>query len=253
MKKEFVSIGKVLVFAVFASVVILTLSFVGYYTTYQSTDAFTQNSKEEAYPVVTFILDAGHGGEDGGAEANGVVEKDINFAVTKKLAEYLSLTPFAVVLTRTEDRLLYQPGEESQKKYHDLIGRINFAKNFENGIFISIHQNKFEIPKYKGLQVYYSPNHKQSATLAGYIQTGARMYLSPENTRETKKADHKIRILKALEMPAVLVECGFLSNPEEAALLSDNTYQNKLAFTIFLSINQFLQEQIKPNTTENAS
>ncbi len=192
--------------------------------------------------IVNFIIDPGHGGEDGGASANGVTEKDINLAVSEFLYDYMCLSKHNTHMTRSDDRLLYKPGEESRKKYHDLINRVEFASNFDNAVFISIHQNKFEIPKYKGLQVYYSPNNSLSESLAKCVQDNTKAYLDTQNNREIKKADNKIRVLNSLKAPAVLVECGFVSNPEEAARLSDTEYQKKLAFVIFISALQFLEE-----------
>lgn len=199
------------------------------------------NGKTEQVPIC-LILDPGHGGEDGGATANGILEKDINLSVSEKAAAFFALTPYSVHMTRTDDRLLYEAGEENRKKYHDLVHRAEFASSFERAVFISIHQNKFEIPKYKGLQVYYSPNNTLSCTLADCIQTNMRVSLDPANKREVKKADHRIRVLSSLYMPAVLVECGFLSNPEEAQLLNTEAYQKKLAFVLFLSTIQFVRE-----------
>lgn len=190
---------------------------------------------------IHLIPDAGHGGEDGGATANGVCEKDVNLALTKDLESFLSLTPYTVNPTRTDDRLLYGAGEENRKKYYDLTRRVRFASQLDNAVFISIHQNKFEIPKYKGLQVYYSNNHPLSKNLAETVQKNAKAYLDPTNNREIKKADHRIRVLNSLQIPAVLIECGFLSNPEEAKLLASREYQKKIAFTVFISTITFVE------------
>ena len=198
-------------------------------------------SLEASSPTV-IVIDPGHGGEDGGAEANGVTEKEINLAVSKNLAAYLSMTSYDTVMTRSDDRLLYEAGQENRKKYHDISNRIKIASSYENAIFISVHQNKFEIPKYRGLQVYYSPNDANSSNLASIIQSNVKTYIDPSNGRETKKADGNIRVLKSLKVPAVLIECGFLSNPEEAKMLSDTEYQKKLAFVTFISTLEFLQQ-----------
>ena len=190
----------------------------------------------------TLVIDPGHGGEDGGAEANGVVEKNVNLAISAYLREFMKITDTETVMTRTDDRLLYQTGETARKKYYDIQNRIALAKSFPDAFLVSIHQNKFGIPKYKGLQVYYSPNHDDSARLAALIQQNARSFLDESNKREIKKADSRIRLLNTVDMPAVLVECGFLSNPEEAARLADEAYQKKTAFVLFVSILQFIEE-----------
>lgn len=191
---------------------------------------------------VNFIIDPGHGGEDGGATANGVTEKDVNLAVSSYLYDYLSLSKYNAHMTRRDDRLLYNAGEENRKKYHDLVNRVKFASSFDNAVFISIHQNKFEISKYKGLQVYYSPNNSLSESLAKRVQNNTKIYLDTQNNREIKRADNNIRVLSSLKIPAILVECGFISNPEEAEKLSDAEYQKKLAFIVFISALQFLEE-----------
>lgn len=191
---------------------------------------------------INIIIDAGHGGEDGGANANGVLEKELNLAISTALDSYFNLTNYNSHMTREDDRLLYDAGQENRKKYYDLENRVKYANQFDNAIFLSIHQNKFEIPKYKGLQVYYSPNNAKSLQLAETIQSNARTFLDTQNKREVKKADHKIRVLDKIQMPAVLIECGFLSNYEESQLLSDANYQNKLAFMVFISTIKFLEE-----------
>lgn len=200
------------------------------------------NTSKITSDSINIIIDPGHGGEDGGASANGILEKDINLAISVSLNSFFELSGYNSHLTREDDRLLYNAGEENRKKYHDLENRVKYANEFENPVFLSIHQNKFEIPKYKGLQVYYSPNNSQSLQLAENIQSNARTFLDTQNKREIKKADHKIRVLDKLQMPAVLVECGFLSNYDEAQLLSDKSYQNKLAFIVFISTIKFLEE-----------
>ncbi len=191
---------------------------------------------------INIIIDAGHGGEDGGATANGVIEKDINLEISKYLYQYFLLSPYSVHMTRKDDVLLYEAGQEKKKKQYDITNRIKYAENFDNALFISIHQNKFEIPKYYGLQVYFSPNSNLSENLAEKIQSNNKLFIDESNKRNIKKADKNIRILNTLKMPAVLVECGFISNYEEANKLKDSVYQEKIAFNIFISVLQFINE-----------
>jgi N-acetylmuramoyl-L-alanine amidase len=121
----------------------------------------------------TVVIDAGHGGRDGGAVADdGTLEKDLNLAVAKKLAEMLLLSDVRVVMTRTEDIELASPSSD-HKKRDDLNARLAITESHENAILVSIHMNKFPVSRYKGLQVYYSSNHEGSLTLAEQIQTGA--------------------------------------------------------------------------------
>lgn len=189
------------------------------------------------------VIDAGHGGEDGGAvAANGLIEKDVNLDIARRLNTLLLLSDYQPILLRDEDRLLYEAGQESRKKYYDITNRIRYASDYEPSIFVSIHQNKFPIRKYAGFQVYYSPNHAQSAVLAERLQETVRSRLQPENTRKTKVADENIRLLERLKMPAVLAECGFLSNEREAELLGTDEYRGKLAYLIFSAILDFAEE-----------
>ena len=122
----------------------------------------------------------------------------------------------------------------------DVVGMIEknyqFAKEYENAIFVSVHINKFEQSKYKGLQVWYSPNDPASALYALGVQEKIRTHLQPENTRRVKRADGGIYLMEHVTSPALLIECGFLSNPEEAASLCDPAYRQQLALLIALSL-----------------
>lgn len=191
-------------------------------------------------PTYTVIVDAGHGGRDGGASADddGTLEKDLNLAVAKKLSALLESANVRVVMTRESDIELADPSSD-HKKRDDLNARLALAEEQENAIFVSIHMNKFPVAKYSGLQVYYSPNNTESAILADRIQADSTM-LNPDNARKTKAADDNIYLLSHLEIPAVLVECGFLSNYEEKELLKTDDYQKKLAMSIYTSIIQYL-------------
>ena len=194
-------------------------------------------SQQSPSPIV--VLDAGHGGEDGGAIGiNGVVEKDLNFSITKKIDQILQANGIQTVLTRTDDRLLYDPNSDyrGQKKVQDLATRRKIAEKYDNAYFISIHMNSFPQSKYSGLQVYHSPNTAQSMELALQIQANVTHYLQPLNNRTVKAANSSIYLLEHLSCPAVLIECGFLSNLEEAALLADEAYQQQLAWLIAISI-----------------
>ena len=187
----------------------------------------------------TVILDAGHGGEDGGASSVcGALEKDINLAITIKLRDLLVANGVPVILTRSEDVLLYDKTIDyhGRKKALDLATRRKIAEETPNPIFVSIHMNAFPQTQYKGLQVWYSKNETASLTLAQAIQNLAADQLQKDNNRRVKEATSSIYLLHHLTCPAVLVECGFLSNPEEAALLETEDYQSKLAFLLFLAI-----------------
>lgn len=192
---------------------------------------------------IYIVIDAGHGGEDGGAQsADGLSEKTLNLDIAKKLYELFKLSDFTPVMVRDDDRLMYKLGEEKRKKYYDIKNRIDFANDYPDSVFISIHQNKFPIEKYSGFQVYYSKNNEYSKIYADIVQDNVKSLLQKENKRMSKQADRKIKLLDNLYMPAILAECGFLSNTSEARLLSNDTYRSKIAYLLYISTIQFLEK-----------
>lgn len=195
-------------------------------------------------PTVTVVLDAGHGGEDGGATHGKIYEKDLNLDITKSVGAYLSQSGINVVYTRTEDVLLYSKSVnyKGRKKILDLAARLRIARQTDNAVFVSIHMNSFPEEKYKGLQVYYSKNHKNSKIMAQTIQNNVKNLLQPTNNRKSKEATSAIYLLDRLERPAVLIECGFLSNAEDRSLLSTPEYRQKLSLIIAESLAQYLHE-----------
>lgn len=197
----------------------------------------------------TLIIDPGHGGMDGGAVGNalGLLEKDVNLEISKILYNLFKLTDIPVIMTRTEDVLLSAEGESVGKKTADLKGRVDIAQNAENPVFVSIHQNMFSLGKYKGLQVYYSKNNPDSQALAQIIQNKTAEFLQKDNKRQTKPAGRNIFVMHNLDCPAVLVECGFLSNYEEEKLLNTPQYRKKLAFVIFSCVMDYYNEVQKSN------
>ena len=202
-------------------------------------DTPVQNDPE--HPMLTVVLDAGHGGEDGGAvSSSGLYEKDLNLRMAMLLRELLEANGVTVVMTRETDTLLYDRNVDyhGRKKALDHAERLRIGTKTENSIFVSIHMNSYPQDQYRGLQVWYSPNHAHSKEIAESIQSTVKEHLQPENTRRVKAATSSIYLLHHLNTPAVLIECGFLSNPEEAARLADDEYQRELAFLIFLSIMQ---------------
>ena len=192
------------------------------------------------------VIDAGHGGEDGGTQsAAGVYEKDLNLSVSLLLRDLLEANGIPVVLTRDEDILLYDKdgNHQGHKKRMDLASRLSTAVHTEDSLFISIHMNAFPQSQYHGLQVWYGPGDPLSAEVATAIQGQVRTLLQPDNARRTKAATDAIYLLKKLESPAVLVECGFLSNPEEEALLRTLEYQQKICTVIASTLANFLDCQ----------
>jgi len=201
----------------------------------------SQTSEEEK-PTPIFVIDAGHGGEDGGAAgADGTAEKDLNLEIALTMYDMAALLGYPVSMTRTEDTLLYDRYGDlddytGKKKTYDLRNRLRFAEESGAAVFCSIHMNKFADARYKGLQVYYSPNHTASQAYATLIQSYARTFLDPENTREIKKASSSIYLLHRIRTPAVLVECGFLSNPEECARLHTEAYRLQVSATVLSAL-----------------
>ncbi len=191
------------------------------------------------------VLDAGHGGEDGGAiGVGGIIEKDINLAITLKTEKFLRFLGYDVVLTRDKDIMTCDDGLRSQreKKISDIKNRLYMVENTPCLCFISIHQNIFGGDA-KGAQIFYGEKNSESKLLAESIQNGIISMLQPENNRVIKEASKNIYILYNSSKPSVLVECGFISNSGEAALLSDNIYQNKMAFSIAVSSLKYLTER----------
>ncbi len=189
---------------------------------------------------ICVVIDAGHGGNDPGASVDNVSEKALNLEVSKKIADFLKLYDVDVFLTREDDKLLCQDSSK-HKKREDLLNRVKFVKKFDDPLFISIHMNKFAESKYRGLQVFYSPNNHHSEALALVVQSNNKELLDPQNTRNVKKATDSIYVLDRLQCPAILIECGFLSNFEDLSKLTDSEYQNKLAFVIANSIIEYIK------------
>ena len=233
----------VLSFLVFSLLLTLaSLLFCGievFFNNRKNTDADALSEK-----TVTVILDPGHGGEDGGAVGAGdVYEKDLNLAIAKEVESYLKMNGLSVICTRNEDILLYDRNVDykGRKKMLDLAARLKISRETENSVFVSIHMNAFPQTQYSGLQVYYSPNDDTSADLAALIQNDTKSLLQPTNTRKIKSASSNIYLLDRITTPAVLVECGFLSNAEECALLSDAEYRQKLSLILANAIAQFVE------------
>ncbi|MBR2383455.1 MAG: N-acetylmuramoyl-L-alanine amidase [Anaerotignum sp.] len=178
----------------------------------------------------TIVLDAGHGGWDPGKTGtDGKNEKDLNLAVAEKLAEYLEIGGAEVILTRTSDEAL------GEGKRTDMAERKRIANESGADILISIHQNAFPSAKVKGAQVFYHNSSGNGKLLAESVQESLRSRVDGSNHRQAKEND-SYYILRTTEIPAVIVECGFLSNHEEEKLLNDEGYQEKLAWAIYCGI-----------------
>lgn len=191
---------------------------------------------ETAAPVRTLppvLIDPGHGGEDGGAVSGDVLEKHINLAVSHDVADLLRLCGYTVSMTRDTDDALTDEGEDVRKrKYNDMKMRLDLYNATPDNVVVSIHQNKFDAAASHGAQVFYSPNHPNSAVLAEALRKSVTGMLQPDNTRTCKAAGKEIFLLKNARVPAVIVECGFISNRQERELLVTDDYQKQLALAI---------------------
>lgn len=177
------------------------------------------------------ILDAGHGGEDGGAvSVTGVPESRVNLEIVQKLRDILALYGVDPVVLREEDVSLHDPEASTlrEKKRSDLKNRVRAVEAVEGGTLLSIHQNSYPGSQYRGAQVFYAPT-RGSRELAELLQTALREELQPNNGRQAKPIPESVYLMNHVSCPAVLVECGFLTNPEEEALLRDGGYQRQLA------------------------
>lgn len=179
-------------------------------------------------PVV--IIDPGHGGADGGADSGGLEEKTLNLDISLRLKDMLQFFGYTVIMTRTEDASTADPGRFNKKK--DLNARAKLAAAHADAPLLSIHMNKFDDDAPWGTQVFYSKNHRDSKELALCVQEEVRGLLQPKNHRQIKPAPSSVFLMKAVKNPAVIVECGFLSNPAELERLKDEGYRSELAFAI---------------------
>ena len=181
------------------------------------------------------IIDPGHGGVDGGAVGySGVIEKDVNLDITLKLQSILVFMGYDVIMTRESDISIHNDDADTirQKKVSDLNNRLLIAEDHSDAAFLSIHQNNFSDSRQSGMCFYYSPNNPDSKKLADTLHESMLTYLQPENERQIKAADKSLFLMYNAKNPAVLIECGFLSNPNEEKLLTTQEYQYKICLMI---------------------
>lgn len=194
------------------------------------------------------ILDAGHGGEDGGAStAAGEKESDINLGIALKTQALMTFLGVEPRLTRNTDMSIHSSGAETirQKKVSDLKNRVALVEGTPNAMLMSIHQNHFTDPRYSGAQVFFNSGDVSRQWAEG-TQAVFQQLLDPGNSRKAKPMPDGIYLFEHISCPAILVECGFLSNGEEAALLVTDTYQRKIA--VALTGAYFTELQRTPTT-----
>ncbi|MBR6044893.1 MAG: N-acetylmuramoyl-L-alanine amidase [Ruminococcus sp.] len=192
-------------------------------------------------PVI--VLDAGHGGADGGCvSVNGVPEKGINLSVMQSTRDILTLLGYDVRCTRESDVSVHDEGVQglADQKLSDMKNRLSLINSSGAVLALSIHQNQFTDPKYSGAQMFYREGSAESERLAESLRESFRRSLRPDNERETKPVGSELYLIHNAVCPAVMAECGFLSNPEEAALLETPSYQREVAFTLCDGVIAFL-------------
>ena len=189
----------------------------------------------------TVILDAGHGTPDEGASSKtGVTEATINLSITLKTKEFLEQNVYKVILTRKNNNGIYDSNCTTirEKKNSDLRNRVKIANQSDADIFVSIHLNKIPEEKYWGWQTFYKNKNEEGKKLAESIQNNLNKVIQKENKRVPLKIDN-IYIIRNIKIPTTIVECGFLSNNEEAKLLETAEYQEKLAEGIYKGIEDY--------------
>ena len=203
------------------------------------TDFWRTASRQET----VIVLDAGHGGSDPGAVSEMLVEKDLNLAIALKLQGYLEEAGYTVLVTRLDDSDLASESSGGTRKQADMRARREIMEESGADLMISIHQNAFPDARYWGPQVFYQKQSTEAAALALLVQAEMNAFTAPGNTREAK-ANDSYYILKEAPMPAILVECGFITNSREAENLRDESYQKKVAWGIYSGIEKYLQSDV---------
>ena len=212
-----------------------------YYLAYQKAEQSSSEGVVTEKKKITIVIDAGHGGTDPGKVGiNGALEKDINLKIAKKVQQFLEMEDVEVVLTRDSDAGLYDENA-SNKKVQDMKRRVEIIEGANPSLTVSIHQNSYHEEYVHGAQTFYYQGSEQSKALAEKIQQVLLNEVDKNNTR-VAKANDSYYLLKKTSVPIVIVECGFLSNSEEAQKLSSDYYQEKLAWAIHLGILQYINE-----------
>lgn len=197
----------------------------------------------ERHPVkrgVCIVIDAGHGGVDGGAvSCTGRLESSINLEIASRLNDLMQFMGYDTKMIRTTDTSVFTKGETiAQKKVSDLKERVRIVNSAENAILISIHQNNFSEEKYSGAQVFYSTSG-ESSKLAEQMQSALISSMNPGSRRKSRKSEG-IYLMEHINCTGILIECGFLSNRKEEAMLRNPQYQKKLCSVIAATVSTFL-------------
>lgn len=235
--REFRNLFGVMVLFLSISIIITVINGVRHVVT-------TNNSGNIKYKKQV-VIDAGHGGIDPGAVGvNNISEKDINLQIALCLKDILIANGYDVTMTRETDISIHDDDLKSvsRKKTSDLKNRLKIIEKTPDAIAISIHQNKFPSRSPSGAQMFYGRKNERSKVLAQSIQEAFVKNIQPNNKREIKKSTSDVYIIHNAKNPIVLVECGFISNENDAKNLSNEEYQQKIAFTIFCGISKSLSD-----------
>lgn len=219
------------------------LAVLGLYLIIEYKFHMTEAIESWGLPLVgkTVVLDAGHGGADGGALATGIVEKEVTLAITLKVRDLLSEQGVRIVMTRETDTDLANPDTQglSRRKTEDLHKRLGIINGNNGNLYVSIHLNALEQSQYRGAQTFYNMTDESSKRFAILMQDTFQRQL--QNTNRVAKPIQNIYLVKNADITGALAEVGFLSNPEERELLKDKGYQEKIAQAIADAVAAFLQ------------
>ena len=212
-----------------------------YFLMYQKTEQTNSGGVVSNNKKTRVIIDAGHGGADPGKVGiNGALEKDINLEIAMKLKQFLEMEDVEVILTRDSDAGLYDE-DASNKKVQDMKRRVEIIESAKPDVTVSIHQNSYHEEYVHGAQTFYYEGSERSKALAEKIQQSLLNEVDKDNKRVAKSND-SYYLLKKTSVPIVIVECGFLSNSEEAQKLNSDYYQEKLAWAVHLGILQYIND-----------
>ena len=227
-------------------VVCLLLGIFAYSYEGQKIDVDKEIEQTASTPVSgkVIVLDAGHGVPDEGAQSSrGTTEAETNLKIALKLQNLLEQSGATVILTRSDENGIYDVDKTTlkQKKVSDIRNRVKIGNSSSADIFVSIHLNKISQEQYSGWQTFYKKDNEQGEKLATEIQNNLTEAVEKENNRVPMKIDN-VYIVKNVEIPLTIVECGFLSNEEEEKKLQEDDYQNRLAWGIYNGINDYFYE-----------
>lgn len=230
--------------AIFSALAVLASAAMIHYAVGEIDNAVIVSTSDADIDKKIIVLDSGHGGMDGGCStADGIPEKGINLNIMLSVRDMCRLYGYDVAVTRDRDISIHDDGVTGirNQKVSDMENRLELFNKYPNSVCLSIHQNTYSDPKYNGAQMFYSPTNPESERFASILQNLFVQNLQPENLRETKLCGDELYLCYYCNNPAVMAECGFLSNPDEAARLTDETYQQQVAYTLFTGLNQFIE------------